>query len=1805
MPSKSRKQAKLMRAVAHNPGFAKKVGIPQSVGREFAHADKILGKYAGGGKVKRLSEYMATLKRGKDFFGKPLNNTKEYDSLIAQHDWDPLLSRKDFEDLGEHGIFPYYMPDAEVTLQELMEKYGMTTTVPFRSYRGMLLDSTKDGPVVKGQVFDIPTSASTTLEPLVAEAYAHQVRGPWPDEALPLILDIGIPKNTKVLPRPPLWQDEFVLPPDMVLEITGTPKSSYGNGIKARARARKKEYAGGGKVKKVEDLARALQNWKINKLPQEGFFSTLDELIANAPDETMPVYQWQRYLQPGRELTRGGTKFPLKKEELEWSKLSGLGDPDARMTREQVRDYVRRNRPDLQQTVNLQGDLSEDKKFMQKRGYDPERVHLGEPQYSNEDYGSPLSHTSILPGTYEEAVTQSPSIGLHHSHFSPMDVSWSRTTRHPVRTTPGNPESSPLGTLRLIEEIQSDRHSKAGEKVFSPPEDDTPEHAEWIGITGKLQDKYPHTTWRAISRPDDPRLETIVRSNGGLGDDPLVAQLRDSLKKSWKRLGYRTPEMDAQHTALTDQLDKLIAAHRNLKRETTDLTAERRAAREAGDYAAADDLLRKRIALDEDGESIRDRITETEMRLSKIKEVPPAAPFSEPRDYATHEIRKQLLNAVRDNDRFLGLTTGADQIQRYEQGMGDRESTGMVKMYDDLYPSVLRKEAGKYGAAAPENVDVALANQKTGGIRPQAFVDAGEETFDDFLERVLEIRDEDASEMLHQLLGNYRDNLNRDDPRIKRLLNLAERSGEDLQKSLDEGSDSDYDQFDEHFADMADSLRELHGHWTEQFPASTSGPVVKSFPAVDLGPEVADRIRKIGVPIFSTALGLSGLYESPHEEETPSAGFAEGGSVDGNRKTLDYWKQVADSVAGPIPGIDVETEEGRAKNPLRRVLASLASQVLTRDPNGEMYLGTHPGIVDEAMALPVLVEALGPTVDKINPFSSIRFLPEEYRAPLYRAPQWAHDAADRSEYNHNAARAGMDVPAASTVSEYAEDALGDMVGQFPLPPIGKLGKAPGAIRRVVEALPEYISPSIRPTISNYIQGTLGGTALGTAMGKLEDLSDRAAADDRKQRAIEQAVHEFLEEDGYDDQGSEESDDEALASLGYAEGGRVKKAVEAIQGLRQALAAITEPSARKAKIEETARQAMSPDIGVPFETRAHLNTMLPGLNDALADTASPRRGRQRYYDYESSVLDLLEQAAPTLKETDPSTAPISALIDYRSAPAPLAEARAPHGWGLLTPEEFEDMIAGKTKMASGGLAGLSDPKQQLLPAPQGQKNNMPAVAVPAANTPADPRGTPLSTDWYEHYGEGPEYMFLGPRSIPSLEGWSPVHDSTGPMSTPSTKSSTFNNLMQLGALGVLGYKGLKDYQNSGTMSIDSPQYQMPDFGAPSDMQVDSPYGGYDSPLGRTLDQGIQGGYDDTNKWIDQDLDNYAKNMDMPTVDPSMWDYAKRAGSGALGALNAYQGVQTGDYGSALSGTGKVANSLGYTGAGSALGSAGDIVSGIDQGGIEGYGKAVAGGAQLANQAGVVNSGTAQAASGALGNALALYGAYTGIKGLGEAYSRGDVKSGAVAGASAGASIGSVIPVIGTVLGGMIGGTLGILYTGASSTTNQDNIEKDAWKNYQKAYDKVDGDRINFRGSAYPLSFAYNRMDRDPALKAWTGESSVKGANYEPSAYMYSKMKQEIMAAQDAGKLPKSDADLAKVDGRAFFEKEIAPKIWPDGVPPGDPLNARLIGDWFDTQFASGVDADRNPQNYARSQDFMRQNPDGSQWFDEAAARSGGR
>lgn len=67
MPSTSKKQHNFMEAVAHSPSFAKKVGVPQSVGQDFSNADKgKTFKQGGGMATKGMNPFAKFEKSGKD-----------------------------------------------------------------------------------------------------------------------------------------------------------------------------------------------------------------------------------------------------------------------------------------------------------------------------------------------------------------------------------------------------------------------------------------------------------------------------------------------------------------------------------------------------------------------------------------------------------------------------------------------------------------------------------------------------------------------------------------------------------------------------------------------------------------------------------------------------------------------------------------------------------------------------------------------------------------------------------------------------------------------------------------------------------------------------------------------------------------------------------------------------------------------------------------------------------------------------------------------------------------------------------------------------------------------------------------------------------------------------------------------------------------------------------------------------------------------------------------------------------------------------------------------------------------------------------------------------------------------------------------------------------------------------------------------------------------------------------------------------------------------------------------------------------
>ena len=99
MPSTSKKQHNFMAAVANNPSFAKKAGVPQSVGKEFNNADKGKTFKRGGEMATKMGK--PTMKAGmsmaKDGMKKPTSmaNTDMAGSMMGMKKGGMPMKMKD------------------------------------------------------------------------------------------------------------------------------------------------------------------------------------------------------------------------------------------------------------------------------------------------------------------------------------------------------------------------------------------------------------------------------------------------------------------------------------------------------------------------------------------------------------------------------------------------------------------------------------------------------------------------------------------------------------------------------------------------------------------------------------------------------------------------------------------------------------------------------------------------------------------------------------------------------------------------------------------------------------------------------------------------------------------------------------------------------------------------------------------------------------------------------------------------------------------------------------------------------------------------------------------------------------------------------------------------------------------------------------------------------------------------------------------------------------------------------------------------------------------------------------------------------------------------------------------------------------------------------------------------------------------------------------------------------------------------------------------------------------------------------
>jgi len=105
-----------MEAIAHSPSFAKKVGVPQSVGKDFSKADK--GKtFKRGGDMatKGMNPFAKFEKSGKDVEKKGMKEGSKADMA---------LDKKQMMGMSHGGM--HKMPDGKMMKDSAMKRGGMT-----------------------------------------------------------------------------------------------------------------------------------------------------------------------------------------------------------------------------------------------------------------------------------------------------------------------------------------------------------------------------------------------------------------------------------------------------------------------------------------------------------------------------------------------------------------------------------------------------------------------------------------------------------------------------------------------------------------------------------------------------------------------------------------------------------------------------------------------------------------------------------------------------------------------------------------------------------------------------------------------------------------------------------------------------------------------------------------------------------------------------------------------------------------------------------------------------------------------------------------------------------------------------------------------------------------------------------------------------------------------------------------------------------------------------------------------------------------------------------------------------------------------------------------------------------------------------------------------------------------------------------------------------------------------------------------------------------------------------------------------
>lgn len=511
------------------------------------------------------------------------------------------------------------------------------------------------------------------------------------------------------------------------------------------------------------------------------------------------------------------------------------------------------------------------------------------------------------------------------------------------------------------------------------------------------------------------------------------------------------------------------------------------------------------------------------------------------------------------------------------------------------------------------------------------------------------------------------------------------------------------------------------------------------------------------------------------------------------------------------------------------------------------------------------------------------------------------------------------------------------------------------------------------------------------------------------------------------------------------------------------------------------------------------------------------------------------------------------------------------------EETDDAALAELGYAEGGAVAIPKKNHIFIPEPQSQKES----------ATADSRGVPLSQEWYENYGSGPEHLFLGDRTVKLHDMWSPQHPSQPPVTTGRPDGSW---LPAAGILGFSLYDEWKKRQQAGQDTSQQAFWQnIHDSAAgttDTDAWVNQQLDEYsqNAPIPQIGDDGsvtyIQPSQfwrdmhrsaidtTDTDAWIEGQLDEYGQNMPVPHLnDDGTISYTDSEGNpvqggglnlgnawqGAQGAFGLYSGLEqggVGGYAQALQGAddlyGAFAGDTGMLGqAAGTVGGLASLYGGLQQGGIEGYTQAASGAIQTANQLGF---NTASGALGVAGKAIPLVGGALSAYGAYESAKVGDKKGAVSQGAAAGAAIGSVIPVIGTAVGAVIGAAVGLVGAAFGDKENPSELAYGAHKKLDRDQNTRGWSEDQINGAVFETikshtkSGKINKFTDVQEMYKTFGINNNAHKNYKNvQTQMGSFIQGVIETAQQMGALPTDPVALRQLDGQKIFHKIVTPAL----------------------------------------------------------------